>query len=128
LLLPSPALQPTPTSHDEVVASYTLSNPSELHQTINANTLVVQNIALPNSISIPDIHLLILDAFDKLVAPSITTPNPHHRIIKVFIFRTVLSNSIRQILVPLSNHLNQITINDLNNLTLHALMLSGIDI
>ena len=66
LLPPSPPLQPTPTSHDEVVASYTLSNPSELHQTINANTLVVQNIALPNSISIPDIHLLILDAFDNI--------------------------------------------------------------
>ena len=128
LLPPSPPLHPTPTSHNEVVALNTLRNQSELLQPINANTLVVQNIALPNSISIPDIHLLILDAFDNLVAPSITTLNPHHRLIKVFISRTVLSNSIRQILVPLSTHLNQITINDLNNLAIHALMLSGIDI
>ncbi len=99
-----------------------------LPQITNVNNLNIQNISLPNSISIPNIQLLILDAFDNVVAPTITTSNPRHRIIKVFISRSVLSNAIQQILVPLSNNLNQITINDLNNLTIHALMLSGIEI
>ena len=71
---------------------------------------------------------LIFDAFDNIVAPPITSPNSRHRFIKVFLSRTLLSNATYQIHVPLSNHLNQITINCLNILTIHCLMLSGIDI
>jgi len=123
---PSPAPLLTQTLGDVVVEIAPAS--TALPQTTNMNNLNIQNISLPNSISIPNIQLLILDAFDNVVAPTITTSNPRHRIIKVFISRSVLSNAIQQILVPLSNNLNQITINDLNNLTIHALMLSGIEI
>ena len=123
---PSPAPPPTQLLSDVPLEVATATNVQTPIQ--NANSLHIQNIALPNSVSIPDIHLLILDAFDNIVAPTITSPNPRHRIIKVFISRTVLSNAIRQILVPLSNKLNQISINDLNILTIHALMLSDIDI
>ncbi len=123
---PSPAPPPTQILSDvllEVATASSIESPIQ-----NENSIHIHNIALPNSVSVPDIHLLILDAFDSIVAPSITSPNPRHRVIKVFISRTVLSNAIRQILVPLSNQLHQITINELNILTLHALMLSGIDI
>ena len=123
---PSPAPPPTLLLSDvplEVTTATSVQAPIQ-----NANSILIHNIALPNSVSIPDIHLLILDAFDNIVAPTITSPNPRHRVIKVFISRTVLSNAIRQILVPLSNQLNQISINELNILTIHALMLSGIDI
>ncbi len=121
----SPALQPSPTPHEETVET---SAPKQLIQTTSSNSIVVQNIALPTAISIPDIHFLILDAFDNVIAPTISTPNPRHRTIRVFISRTILSNAVRQILATLSNNLNNITIADLNILTIHALMLSGIEI
>ena len=119
------ALQPSPAPHEETVVT---SPPNQLIQNNNSNSIVVQNIALPNAISIPDIHFLILDAFDNVIAPSISTPNPRYRTIRVFISRTILSNAVRQILATLSNNLNNITIADLNILTIHALMLSGIEI
>ncbi len=121
----SPALQPSPTHHEEAVDTSALS---QLIQNTSSNSIVVQNIALPIAISIPDIHFLILDAFDNVIAPTISSPNPRHRFIKIFLSRTILSNAVRQILAHLSNNLNNITIADLNILTIHALMLSGIDI
>ena len=121
----SPALQPSPTHHEEAVDTSALS---QLIQNTSSNSIVVQNIALPNAISIPDIHFLILDAFNYIIAPTISSPNPRHRFIKIFLSRTILSNAVRQILAQLSNNLNNITIADLNILTIHALMLSGIDI
>jgi len=121
----SPALQPSPTPLEETVM---ISAPNQIIQTNSSNSIFVQNIALPTAISIPDIHFLILDAFDNVIAPTISSPNPRHRIIKLFISRTVLSNAVRQILSTLSNNINNITIADLNILTIHALMLSGIEI
>ncbi len=122
---PSPAPQPSPASLEEPVLAIAAN---QIIQTNSSNSIVVQNIALPTAISIPDIHFLILDAFDNVIAPTISSPNPRHRIIKLFISRTVLSNAIRQILSTLSNNINNITIADLNILTIHALMLSGIEI
>ena len=121
----SPALQPSQTPHEEIVET---SAPKQLIQTTSSNSIVVQNIALPTAISIPDIHFLILDAFDNVIAPTISTPNPRHRTIRVFIYRTILSNAVRHILSKLSNNVNNITVAELNILTIHAFMLRGIDI
>ena len=122
---PSPAPQPSPAHHEETVVT---SAPNQLIQTISSNSIVVQNNALPNAISIPDIHFLILDAFDNVIAPSISTTNPRHRNIRVFISRSILSNAVRHILSTRTNNVNNITIAELNILTIHALTLCGIDI
>ena len=118
----STALQPSPTHHEETVLA---SAPNQLIQTTISNSIVVHNIALPSAISIPDIHFLILDAFDNIIAPTISSPNPRHRFIKIFLSRTLLSNAVRHILALLSNNVNNITIADLNILTNHAQSLSG---
>ena len=123
---PSPAPPPIQILIDVLLEVPTASSDQSTIQ--NENSIHIHNIEISNSVSVPDIHLLILYAFDKIVAPTITSPNRRHRFIKVCFSGTVLSNAIRQILVPLSTQLHQITINELNILTVHALMLSGIDI
>ena len=88
----------------------------------------VQNIDLPITASIPDIHHLILDTFDAIIAPTITAPNPFQIQIKIFISRAVLSTTISQILLPLSNSLSKISLPELHILAIHAFHLAGIEL
>ena len=88
----------------------------------------IQNIELPSSVTIPNVHQLIIDAFDSIIAPTITAATPTHTEIKVFISRSILSNTIAQILSPLANSIHQLTLPEINTIAIHAFMLSGIQL
>ena len=74
--LSSPSLAP-PTTQNlsdvqlEVDAAAILQPPIK-----NWKSILIHTIALPNSVSIIDIQLLILSAFDNIVAPTLTSPYP----------------------------------------------------
>ena len=83
---------------------------------------------LPHVITIPDISLIVLEAFDKVVGPLLIDPNPNHRAIRLVITRQILSTALDQISSHLSSHLAQISIEDVVIIAITALNLSGIAI
>ena len=85
---------------------------------------MLPNITL-NSVIISD---LILETFDKVVAPSLVGNSPLEIQIKAHVTRHILTQNLTRVLNPLYPFMNQLNTSDLINIVIYALQLSGISI
>ena len=89
----------------------------------------IQNIVLPNfSLNSLNISDLILDTFDKVVAPTFVGTSPLDIQIKIHVTRHLLIQNLPRVLDPILPILSQMSISDLINLVNYSLQLSGISI